>query len=160
MGDNSTVFGYLLGGIPLVIGGLGLVRAMEWFGLPPIAAGIGVVTAAVGVAETFGKVFRWVVRSGRAIADRVKHPQSKKYIYEMVVTICMVLSLLSGPIYFYLFELQFISREQWLIHVATLDPILYPVYMVGGPLFTGLIVVTRYGAITYCTERLKPRIVG
>jgi hypothetical protein len=69
MSNGSTVVGYLVGGIPLLIGGMSLLRAMEWVGVP---AGIGVVIAAVGVAETLGTLCKWMIRGGKKHADAAR----------------------------------------------------------------------------------------
>jgi Flp pilus assembly protein TadB len=74
MSADSTVVGYVVGGIPVFIGGMGLLRGMEFLGLPPVVAGVGVVATAFGVAETLGALVTRVGRAGQTYANATNNP--------------------------------------------------------------------------------------
>jgi hypothetical protein len=154
--SDSALVGYVVGGIPVLIGGMGLMQGLEFLGLPPVVAGVGVVATAFGVAETFGKIFRWVGRGGRAVTATTKNPQNKKRQHRYVSAIIGNLLFMSGVVYFYALDLQFVPREQWLTHLITTDPRVLVAYLIGGPIVTIVFVGGRFMIVGYCNDRLTP----
>jgi hypothetical protein len=154
--SDSTLVGYVVGGIPVLIGGMGLLQGMEFLGLPAVVAGVGVVATAFGVAEMFGKTFRWVGRGGRAVTATTTNPQKKKRQHRYLSAIIGNLLFMSGVVYFYALDLQFVPREQWLTHLITTDPRVLVAYLLGGPIVTIVFVFGRLMLVEYCNERLIP----
>lgn len=159
MNGHSELLGPLVGGISIFITGMGIVQGVELFGISPAVGVVGLLIAAGGVAETFDGIIRWLRRGMTATADLMEHPRSQRFIHTRTIRSCIGLLFLSSPVYFYTFELQFIPREQWISQIITLDPVVYLIYMIGGPLFTGFFVGMRHFASIYYTERIKPRMI-
>jgi hypothetical protein len=154
--SDSAFVGHVVGGISLVLGGIGLIRVVGVFGFPTLITGVGTLTVAFGVAETFGTLFRWVGRGGRAVTATTKNPQQKKRQHRYVTAIIGNLLFMSGVVYFYALDLQFVPREQWLTHLITTDPRVLVAYLIGGPIVTIVFVFGRLMLVGYCNERLTP----
>jgi hypothetical protein len=158
MSADSALVGYVLGGLPLLIGGLHILHGVD-VGLPPLVAGAGVVTVAFGVAETLGALVTRIGRAGRTYANGTNNPMMKKRRHQSVHEVLKLLFFLSGPIYLYALELQYVPYGQWVLHLVTMDPFLLGVYLLGGPIVTMLFVGGRLMIVEYCTERLSLRRV-
>jgi hypothetical protein len=156
MSTDRAFVGHVVGGLSLVLGGIGLIRMVGVFGFPTLVTGVGTLTVAFGVAETFGTLFKWVGRGGTKAMDAATNPLTKKRRGQQLREVLTLLLFMSGPVYLYALELQFIPHEQWLIHVVTTPPFVVGAYVVGGPLVTLLFVCGRFMIVGYCNDRLTP----
>jgi hypothetical protein len=158
MSANSALVGYVLGGLPFLIGGLHILHGVD-VGLPPLVAGGGVVLAALGVAETLGALGTRIGRAGRTYANATNNPMQKQRRDQSVHEALKLLFFLSGPIYLYALELQYVPYGQWVLHLVTMDPFLVGVYLLGGPIVTMLFIGGRLMIVEYCHEHITPRRV-
>jgi hypothetical protein len=156
MSADSTLVGYVVGGIPVFIGGLGLLRGLEFLGLPPVVAGVGVVATAFGVAESLGALVTRVGRAGQTYANATNNPMQKQRRHRSMHETLKLLFLLSGPIYLYALELQYVPYGQWMLHLVTMGPSLVGIYLLGGPIVTMGFVFGRLILVDSLSARLAP----
>ena len=157
MSANSALVGYGVGGIPLLIGGLHVLHGVDVVGLPPLVAGGGVVLAAFGVAETLGSLGHRVGRAGQTYSNATNTPMEKQQRDQSVREVLKLLFVLSGPIFLYALELQFIPYDQWVMHLMTMGPTLVGIYLMGGPIVTMLFFFGRLMIVEYCHDHITPR---
>jgi hypothetical protein len=156
MSADSALVGYVIGGLPLLIGGLHVLHGVDGVGLPPLVAGGGVVLAALGVAETLGALGTRVGRAGKTYANATNDPMKKQRRDQSMHEALKLLFFLSGPIYLYALELQYVPYGQWVLHLVTMGPSLVGIYLLGGPIVTMLFVGGRLILVDSLSARLAP----
>ena len=144
-GQTADLLGIFQNLVPPVLLGVGVVSHIGVFGFQVIGPFGGSLALAVGIADSIGMLFQQVHAGGRKVVEGTNQARKRMGRRKALSNLLGMVLLFSGPVYLYLFELDSLGPDFSIQQLFfSLGPAEQLLYLLGGPLFTALIIGARF----------------